>query len=137
MQKSNFSPVVQQKPNVMRRLIVLILTIICLLIGATISYANEKPQSQKEVVCICDFKQNDHVILKNTQHLKNVMVEIRHENGDFVGFTKMEHKKLTLDFSNVKPGRYQITILGEGHLQQFEYLKELGQSEFSWAPDHP
>jgi len=107
----------------MKTLIAISITFTLLFAVPNPSYASGEENSKDEVVCVLPVKKKDNVRLKNLKNRKNIRVEIRSANGDYVGYTKMKCKKLTIDFSKVKTGKYVVTILGDNRLQSFEYDK--------------
>ena len=107
----------------MNTLIAISITFILLFAVPNSSYATSEKKSKDEVVCVFPVKNKDNIRLKNLKDRKNIRVEIRSVNGDYVGYTKMNCKKLTIDFSKVKAGKYVVTILGDNRLQSFKYEK--------------
>jgi len=84
-----------------------------------------KHDHQNKVVCVLPAEKQNCVLLRDLKKHKEILVEIRHLNGDFVGYTKMKRRNLTIDFSKVKPGEYMVVILGDNQeIQNFKYIKE-------------
>jgi len=103
--------------------LVRILLVLFWIMVSYLSYGGVDQKNEKELVRIVQHD-NEAITIKNISHQSSIMVEIRAENGDFVGFTKMDTKVLKLQLSQIKAGEYTIIILGDKELQTYVFSKD-------------
>lgn len=100
-------------------------TILALVISSTLFAV-----APTNAIDVIKSKQKNLFVFKVDKELLGGEVVVYHSSGDVVTTMTMTHRKMIIDFCDVKFGVYTITVVKNGEeIESFTYQKELLRSQ--------
>jgi hypothetical protein len=80
--------------------------------------------SRAAAVHVISSKQKDQFVFKVNKSWHGARVELIAPNGDIVSRQRLLKRKMIIDFGDMKPGTYRVTVTKNHHTEEFQFIKK-------------